>query len=533
MSSHFILALSILAFAQTLRGEQPTVPLAKKQTLLLVDDADILYRAGTERVFHPATRHPGGPVIREEHPWEKAIAWVTVHRDSKSGRYQMWYQAYAGKGTHPKTHDCTVCYAESADGITFSKPLLGLHQFQDIIKTNIVLIGNGGYGDRYGCSVLVDSHEPDPAKRYKMAYYDWSEEDGREYAGLHLAFSPDGIHWTKHPKLIYRTAYGARGMQPPVSGEETYFETPRKDGSARKTWIIPGTMSDAMDVMFDPKRKKFAIYGKMWMDAPDGSMGWKHGMGRIESADLITWTRPLMVAAPDEFDAPMTEFHTTPAFYHSGRYFALNQLLDRRREGGIDIELMISRDGLDWRRPFRSERFLKRGNPSDFDSGSLFSNATPVILRDEIRFYYGAYSSTAVGGGSAIEGKEQSSGVGLATLPRDRFAGLRTVALSNQPTLKKPLEHTGQVTFKPLEYTGCKEILINAAAAGGSACGEILTEEGYRVPGFDKASCLPLKKDAIRFRLQWKDRKLESLPPGRYLLRIHLQRAELFAVTFR
>ncbi len=208
--------LLVLAFAISASA----APLAKKRTLLLVDDHDVLYRSGTERVFHPAAKREE-PVIAEEKLWEKAIAWNSVYRDPKTGKYQMWYQAYAGRGsptTHPKTLDSTVCYAESTDGIHFTKPNLGLFTFRDVKDTNIVLIGNGGYGDRYGCAVVVDPREPDPQRRYKMAHYDWSMDGGREYAGLHLAFSPDGIHWTKEPKLIYRTSFGARGMQPPRPG---------------------------------------------------------------------------------------------------------------------------------------------------------------------------------------------------------------------------------------------------------------------------------------------------------------------------
>ncbi|HCN78875.1 MAG TPA: hypothetical protein DIT13_16990, partial [Verrucomicrobiales bacterium] len=60
-------------------------------------------------------RHPQNPLITEDKPWEMAIAWTSVHRDKATGRYQMWYQAYAGKRAQLKTHECVVCYAESAD----------------------------------------------------------------------------------------------------------------------------------------------------------------------------------------------------------------------------------------------------------------------------------------------------------------------------------------------------------------------------------------------------------------------------------
>ena len=43
------------------------------RTILLVDDHDVLYRSGTERVLHPATRHPANPLILQDKPWEVAI----------------------------------------------------------------------------------------------------------------------------------------------------------------------------------------------------------------------------------------------------------------------------------------------------------------------------------------------------------------------------------------------------------------------------------------------------------------------------
>jgi hypothetical protein len=127
----------------------------------------------------------------------------------------------------------------------------------------------------------------------------------------------------------------------------------------------------------------------------------------------------------------------------------------------------------------------------------------------------------------------ERSGVGLATVPRDRFAGLRPVAKSEQPTLKRPLEHVGQVTLRPLLLTGCREITVNADATGGAVRVELLTEDGYRVRGYSKDDAVALEGDSLRHKVRWKDRDLEKLPPGRYMLRFHLEKATVFAVTFQ
>ena len=533
--SPILSAVAMLLAAAAFPGEgcgEGASAKAKGRTLLLVDDHDVLYRAGTERVLLPLTRHPANPVVTETRPWELAIGWTSIHRDSRSGKYQLWYQAHAGKRARIKSHETVVCYAESADGVQFTKPDLGLFSFNDIEQTNIVLIGNGGHGDRYCCSVLVDERDSDPARRYKMAYYDWSPVEGREYAGLHVAFSPDGIRWTKHAGgPLNRTAYGGRGLQPPYADEGAYLETRTNRGQVRKAWPFPLTMSDACDVFFDPQRQKFAIYGKVWIQGPDGGLAWKHAMGRSESADFLTWSKPELLLTPDDLDPAHVEFHTSPVFFHRDRYFSLNQILHRAAGGLIDIELMLSPDGVRWERPFRQPWFLPHGSAGQFDSRSLFTNSTPIILQDEIRFYYGAYSQGAIGGGQSLESGDQLSGIGLATMPRDRFAGIRPVAKSDQPTLKSPLDHIGQVTFKPLDLADCQSIKLNADASEGTIRVELLHEEGYRVRGFSKDDALPIQGNSLRHSVAWKENTLEQLPPGRYSLRLHLNHATAYAVT--
>ncbi len=141
------------------------------------------------------------------------IGWVSVHRDSRTGRHQMWYQAYNEKRTGDKRLKCVVAYAESDDGMHWTKPNLGLHPYYEVNETNIVLIGApNAYGDRYCNSVLVDERDPDPQRRYKMVYYDWEPDDEQNRgAGMRVAFSPDGIHWTKHPGMVHKTSFGAKG----------------------------------------------------------------------------------------------------------------------------------------------------------------------------------------------------------------------------------------------------------------------------------------------------------------------------------
>jgi len=514
--------------------------------LLFVDDHHILYRSGTKRVFHPSTLNPTNPVIREDRAWEMAIGWTSVVRHPNTGKYQLWYQAYGGGRDPRKTHKCVVCLAESDDGVNFTKPTLGVYDFDGVRSgegmiedTNIVLLGGGGYGDRYANSVLFEPAEPNTEKRYKMLYTDFAlDDDGREWPGFLAAFSPDGIHWTKSDRnLLNRTAYGGRGLQPPFSDEDPYSEKwDERKKFLRKNWPLPMSMSDAADVFFDPNLGKYVVYGKSWIQGPAGGLAWKHAMARIESADFLNWSKPQIVSSTDDEDPANTEFHTSPVFFYKGCYFSLNQILSARGEAigakadAMHIELMTSRDGIRWDRNFRDEPFIDSKEQA-FSNGGIFTNSTPVILDDEIRFYYGGYNSGAIGGGAKLTDPSQQSGVGFSSIPLDRFAGIRPMAISAQSTLKKPLENIGQITLKPLNLDGVRELSINANASAGSVRVELLNEDGFRVRGFSKDDCSPITKDGLDQRVVWKGSSLEDLAAGKYMIRLHLDNAEVFALT--
>lgn len=493
---------------------------ADSRTLLMVDDHEILYRSGTKRVLNPLKKHPANPILPgRDKPYEVAVAWMSVYRNSSTGLYQLWYQAFAGNEARDRTRRCVVAYAESTDGVRFTKPNLGLFDFNGIKETSIVLVANGGTSDRYGVSVVVDPASLDPGRRYKMAYFDFTKDQGVEYPGLNVAFSSDGIHWNKHRRgPLSRIAYGDYGAPVPFANDTS------------RPWAVPLSMSDALDALYDPVRKVFAIYGKMWIDGPDGGMHWKHGAGRIESRDFIEWSKPQLVATPDELDPPWVEFHTMPVFYYHDCYFAPIQILDRKTQGGVvDIELAVSRDGLNWNRPFRKTRWLSRTPGEAFDSGSIFLCAQPIIEQDEMRFYYGAYSAGATGSNN----DELTTGIGLATMPRDRFAGFRPVDRSDQPTLKKTLEHIGQVTLKPRSLAGVKSLTLNADAEAGAIRVEVLNDEAKRIRGFSYEAAIPMKSDSLSHTVQWRDQQLKDLPAGNYHLRLHLDNATVYALTLQ
>jgi membrane dipeptidase len=494
---------------------------AADKTLLFVDDHEILYRSGTHRVVHQPRRHPDNPLLVGP-TLKNQIAYNSVYRDPDSGRYQMWYQM-TGK-------DCVVCYAESEDGVRWTKPELDLMTLIGIADRNVVLSSV----EQYGASVVVDPPGIEKTRRYKLAYWsiplsnpatdDPSTVDAKDprgpNGGMFIAFSPDGIHWTKYPEgPALRGSYG-RIVDPPLAGKLHPFG-------------LLNSVSDVVDASFDPLRKKYVVYTKGWIDAPDGRTFWKRAIMRSESDDFVEWSPAQLVMAPDEFDGlkpaayPGTrqgvQLHGAPTFVHHGVYFALLQVADFETHGLQPIELAISRDGIAWSRPFRSTPFLPVTEAGNFDSGRIWSNATPIVLEDEIHFYFGgAENSWHFGKQESPWGSKKKmpkTGVGLASLPLDRFVGLR------------PIEKIGQITTKPQSFEQVKYLTLNADASTGVTRVELLDKQGYRLEGFTKADAIPINDDGLRHSITWKNRDLKDLPPGEFMIRIHLENAEVFALT--
>ena len=96
--------------------------------------------------------------------------------------------------------------------------------------------------------------------------------------------------------------------------------------------------------------------------------------------------------------------------------------------------------------------------------------------------------------------------------------------------MRKPLEHVGQVTLKPLDLTAVKGLELNADAAGGEVRVEVLNTEGKRLRGFTRDDAIAIRGDSLRHSLGWQGRGVTNLPPGTYMLRLHLNHATVYAL---
>ena len=110
---------------------------------------------------------------------------MTVFEDE--GRFRLYYTGHYG-GTNPEDEydprRHVLAYAESDDGVTWTKPSVGSVEFEGSKDNNIVFDDIG--------TVFKDPSAP-ADERYKLIYQ-YKKEGGDRVLG---AVSPDGLRWTR------------------------------------------------------------------------------------------------------------------------------------------------------------------------------------------------------------------------------------------------------------------------------------------------------------------------------------------------
>jgi len=301
------------------------------------------------------------PLFKEDKPWEPRFdnPYSSVIYDKEEKIYKCWYSIFiksGGRGDFPGEGLASdkrawvkwregrrgfgVCYATSKDGIKWTKPELGVIDFDGSKKNNIVILYT------HGVAVIKDTHETDPKKRYKAIH--------PERNNSAVWFSADGIHWGK--KL--------------------------NAGS-----ISHGDTNQA--VWWDPDIKKYVLITRRWGGAATTG---RYGRGghrqkvRSVSADFLKWSKPELVI--EGLDLRM-QIHDMPVVRHAGVYLGMVGLFDIEASRQW-CELAWSPDSIKWHR-------IQPGTPliansqvmGDHDWGCIFASV-PLIGTDKIRMYYGA-----------------------------------------------------------------------------------------------------------------------------------------------
>lgn len=350
------LAFAALASCLVLSAAASAGPTERAKYLLL-DSRLIAKTENAALRVGRVTKHRANPLFGEDRPWEARMdnVYANVLYDEQAKLYRCWYSPFIIDAAHAATPkdkwpEATyrqvqqklraagrwqrvmgVCYAESRDGIRWTKPRLDLHPFGGE-ASNLVAVGPHGSG------VFKDPREKDPQRRYKMLF---------KGQGMCVAFSADGLRWGKPrpcPKID-------------VAG----------DTHNNAFWV--------------PELAKYVGITRTW-----GSKPRVRQVARTQSADFVQWTPAEVVL---QGTSPELQTYAMPVFRYGGVYLGLVMIF-RTREDRVHCELAWSPDTVAWHR-IDPDAPLIANSPrkGDYDWGCAFAAAYPVFLKDEIRLYYG------------------------------------------------------------------------------------------------------------------------------------------------
>ncbi len=303
----------VTCVAPTLEAADPIEPGTRLE--LFVDDF-LIERLEGDVAQHLHQPDPKEVVLVTGAPWEgNTSAYYTIFRDRD--RYRMYYRgSHYDEQTGKATHREVTCYAESTDGIHWSKPDLGLFEFDGSTENNIVW-------DGIGTHCFVAFKDDNPACPAEAKYKGIARGRPRGKRGLYIFQSPDGIHW----KL----------MRPePV--------------------ITEGAFDSQNLAFWDPHAKRYREFHRTFVDG-------KRAIMTGTSTDFVHWTKPVLLKYPG---APAEHLYTNAVRpYERAGHILIGFPTRYLPEQGQRVEptFMASRDGLTFKR--WSDAVIPESAPKD------------------------------------------------------------------------------------------------------------------------------------------------------------------------
>ena len=423
-----------------------------------------------------------GPVLNFDKPWEGNFsAYCTIIKDGT--RYLAYYRGIREAGNDGQQDEVT-CMAESVDGISWRKPVLGIHTVDGSSANNVILAKASPITHNF--SPFIDLNpESLASERFKAL-------GGTKKSGLVALSSADGVHWKK--------------MQ-----EDAVFT----DG-----------LFDSQNVSFwSTSEKLYVCYFRTW--SQEGYNGYR-SVSRTTSQDFIHWTKPKVMTFGD---TPMEHLYTqqtSPYFRAPQIYLAIGARFMPGRQVVSDEEaailnvnpkyykdcsdafLMSSRGGYVYNRTFM-ESFIRPGiGLSNWVSRSNYPALNIVQTGDEEMSVYVNENYA-----------QESAHIKRYSMRLDGFASL-TAGYDGGTLLTKPFVFEG------------RELEINyATSAAGFVKVELRDGSGNPIPGFTMDDAQEIIGNEIKRIVRWRgERDVSSISGTTVQMKIQLKDADLFSFKF-
>ncbi len=418
--------------------------------------------------------------------------YTTIIRDGDLLR--MYYRGVSELSHDGSKHERT-CYAESTDGLEWTKPQLGLFEFAGSTANNIVLADAAPVTHNF-CPLLDTNPNADPAERYKGI--------GGTGDRLYAFASADGIHWKKMQEDAV------------LSGKDIPF--PHRH------------LFDSQNLAFWSESEDcYVCYFRVW----DGI----RRIARSTSRDFLHWTPAVLmnyvhddgVSGPPPYPAEQLYTNQTSPYFRAphlyvataARFFPGRQVVSDAQAKELNVNpkyyrdtsdsvFMTTRGGDTYDRTF-PEGFLKPGiGLSNWVSRANYPalniiQTSPVEMSIYVNQHYA----------------QPTAHLKRYSLRLDGFASVRAGATG------------GEFVTRPVVFSGSRLQINFATSAGGSVRFEIQDEAGEVIPGYRLSDCPEVIGNEIERTVRWtSDADLSKLAGQPIRLRCVLRDADLYALRF-
>ncbi len=499
-----------------------------------------------EMTMNPA-RVTGERLVENDRPWEGAGMLDMRQCVIKDGDlFRMYYNALPHMVVSPdpddprkniwgRSYNRILCYAESGDGIHWTKPDLGICEWNGSRNNNILLPNpelEYAFSELDGPAVFIDPVAKSRDTKYKMIVKISPAHDGGaaerapvSYArekklpkGQYLFGSPDGIHW----RLL-------------------------SDRSMSR-----GACDTQYSVFWDERISKYVAYTRMKPKTAGAAEYWQEAfgvpgraadlsVGRQTSDDFLHWSDETLVLRPDKIDLAGCPRGLTRLDFYGGNvskyarniYIGLPNAyyhwkIDPERRwwnrdwmtepSTMDVQLITSRDGIHFHRSPQRRPFIGLGPQGTFWSGQIYPDGNAIRVGDELWFYFA---------GLDVHHKEQYQKVshgarGRAVLRLDGFISADAAYTG------------GELTTVPLVFEGHRLQLNVDTSAGGTVRVEIQDADGTPLKGFSEEDADEINGNYIRKVVTWNGNCDVAALSGKPIrLRFLMRDTKLYSFQFR
>ena len=463
---------------------------------LFVDNYLIDTLRGTLLKLHQP--QPSGVAVTFDQPWEDNIcAYTTVLVDGDT--YRMYYRARMGRFTG---------YAESSDGVVWTKPDLELVEWDGSTANNILLQGAHTF-----VPFLDTRPEVAAEERFKANAVERDRPDG----GLIGYVSADGIHWRRlRDKPIV-----------PITAENAF---------------------DSQNVMFwSDVEQRYLLYARHMEGGRRATM-------RAASCDFREWSEPTFMTYGDTgTSTPSAHLYTNqtqPYFRAPHIYLALSARIFFADTKHIQREDDVAAAGKRVVAPELREFYARNVDERFKNAPGDHSDAVLLSSRAGSGRYDFTFRESLVRPGCGLENwttRNNYPACGIVqTSPTEisfylhRHYGQRTAHLERMAlrldgfvSVNAPYAG-GEMQTKALTISG-RELEINyATSAAGGVRVELQHADGMAVAGHSFAECVEMTGDRIDQIVHWSGgSSLEKLRQIPIRMVFAMKDADLYSLRFR